>query len=159
MSASIIARLSAAALILVSGSALGEEQTLKFRLITTEVDGASFEAPGEAGHELSTWRSVGVAVFEDGRIAYKSFVVTIDSAGETGNYSGYSTYTFENGDALTLSFTGGWGENGEGGDYEVISGTGAFEGATGTGRFDGVDDPWEDAYLSEGSFTLNLPNN
>ena len=75
------------------------------------------------------------------------------------NYSGYSTYTFENGDALTLSFTGGWGENGGGGDYEVISGTGAFEGATGTGRFDGVDDPWEDASLADGSFTLNLPKN
>ena len=38
-------------------------------------------------------------------------------------------------------------------------GTGAFEGATGTGRFDGVDDPWEDASLADGSFTLNLPKN
>ena len=159
MNASIIAWLSAAALILVSGSAVGEEQTLKFRLITTEVDGTSFEAPGEAGHELGTSRSVGVAVFEDGRIAFKTYIITIDSAGETGNYSGYSTYTFENGDALTLSFTGGWDESGEGGDYKVISGTGAFEGTTGTGRFDGVDDPWEDAYLANGSFTLNMPGN
>ena len=49
MSKIIIARLSAAALVLVCGSAYAADQTLKFRLITTEIEGASFEAPGEAG--------------------------------------------------------------------------------------------------------------
>jgi hypothetical protein len=81
-----------------------------------------------------------------------------DSAGDTGEYSGYSTYTFENGDSITASFTGAWDPNTDAGDYKVISGTGAYKGATGTGRFDGVKNPWgEDTYLANGSFTLSIP--
>ena len=42
-------------------------------------------------------------------------------------YTGYSTYTFQDGDSLTLKFTGGWGQERNGGDYEVLSGTGVFK--------------------------------
>ena len=101
--------------------------------------------------------AAGVAVFEDGRIAYKDFVVFTDGTAEEGEWRGYSTYTFENGDLLTLKFTGGWSASGSGGDYEVLSGTGAFEGATGTGRFDGVQTAWEGASLFNGSFDLDVP--
>ena len=82
-----------------------------------------------------------------------------DGSDEEGSYSGYSTYTFQDGDSLTLKFTGGWSAEGDGGDYEVLSGTGVFKGASGTGRFDAVEEPWDDANLFDGSFTLKLAGN
>lgn len=44
--------------------------------------------------------------------------------------------------------------HGDGGDYEVISGSGAFEDATETGRFDGVENSWENANLCDGTITV-----
>ena len=149
--------LVAAAVALSAGAAFAEEQTLKFRLVTMPVEQVAFTAPSDVGHDLSVAKEVGVAVFDDGRIAKKTFVIMTNSAGATGEYSGYSTYTFENGDSITASFTGSWGAETDGGDYKLISGTGAYEGATGTGRFDGVENPWEDTYLANGSFTLSTP--
>lgn len=143
-----------------AGSAGAETKTMTYKLITMPVESAAFEAPGDAGHTVLARRQVGVAVFDDGRIAYKTFVNLIDSAGATGNYSGYSTYTFENGDSLTLSFVGDWGDETPGGDYVVIKGTGAFKGATGTGRFDDREDqPWDGVYYANGKFTLDIPGN
>ena len=64
---------------------------------------------------------MGVAVFEDGRIAHKRFVEVSDDTTEAGTYKGYSTYTFVNGDSLTLSYTGSWDANGGRGEYKVLS--------------------------------------
>jgi len=109
------------------------------------------------GHAVGATKYAGTAVFEDGRIAYKTVVSTSESAGETGSYSGYSTYMFENGDALVVKFTGGWSPDSNGGDYQVVSGIGAYEGATGTGRFDAVKNPWKDADMFEGTISVRLP--
>src|SRR4051812_38458247 len=84
------------------------------------------------------WEYTGVALFEDGRIATKKFVDVSDETADSGAFRGYSTYTFQNGDSLTLSYTGGWDANGAKGAYKVVSGTGAFSGATGTGEFKSV---------------------
>ena len=137
-------------------SVAAEEQTLKFRLVTKQISGTVVEAPNVEGRSLAAGKHAGVAVFEDGRIAYKDYVVMIDAGETEGSYSGYSTYTFRNGDSLTLRFTGGWGGERSGGDYEVLSGTGAFEKASGTGRFDALEEPWEGANLYQGIFTLTL---
>ena len=141
---------------LAAGSVAAEEQTLKFRLVTKQLSGSFMEVANVEGRTVSAGQYVGVAVFEDGRIAYKDFVLMIDGGKEEGSYSGYSTYTFQNGDSLTLRFTGGWSPDGEGGDYKFLSGTGAFKGASGTGRFDALKEPWDGANLYEGSFTLTL---
>lgn len=147
------------ATVLPLSQAMAEEQTLKFRLITRSVNSTNLETPVE-GRSLSLSQAAGVAVFEDGRLADKQFVVHTDNAGADGSYAGYSTYTFQNGDSLTLSFTGGWGAGGNGGgDYTVVSGTGAYEGATGTGRFDPVKNPWENANLFDGVFNLTVGGN
>ena len=87
----------------------------------------------------------------------KDFVIAEDGTEEAGTASGYSTYTFENGDSLTARFTFEWSPTGAAGDYQVLSGTGAFEGATGTGHFEGAQEAWKDADLLEGSFTLDVP--
>ncbi len=141
---------------LAAGSVAAEEQTLKFRLLTKKISGDVLQVANVEGRSVGAGQYVGVAVFEDGRIAYKEFVSMTDAGKAEGSYSGYSTYTFQNGDSLTLKFIGGWGEKRNGGDYEVLSGTGAFKGASGTGRFDALKEPWDGASLFEGSFTLTL---
>lgn len=143
----------ALASVLTIGSAAAQEETLKFRLVTRMINATFVEAPVE-GHSLGAGQWAGVAIFEDGRLADKQFVMTMDNGGAEGSYSGYSIYTFQNGDTLTLKFTGGWGADRDGGDYEVVSGTGAYEGATGTGRFDAIEEPWDRANLYD--VTINV---
>ena len=143
----------------LTGPGLGwaGEVTLPFRLVTQEIGSADFDAPEGIGRVVSASQNVGTAVFEDGRIAHKTFVTYGDSGADSGGFTGYSAYVFENGDRLNLKFVGGWSSEGLGGDYEVLSGTGAFAGATGTGRFDAVGAAWEGATLYNGQFTLDLP--
>ncbi len=136
------------------GGTQAEQQTLKFRLITTTINEAVFNAANIEGYSVSAQQEAGAAVFEDGRVAFKEFVIGVDSRGDTGDFVGYSTYTFANGDSMTFRFTGGWGAEGMGGDHELVSGAGAYQGAVGTGRFDAVDDPWDNAGLFDGSFTI-----
>ncbi len=144
---------------MAGGSVAAEEQTLSFRLVTKKISGPVLQAANVEGRAVSAGDYVGVAVFEDGRIAYKEFVLIMDAGSAEGSYSGYSTYTFQNGESLTLKFVGGWDQKREGGDYQVLSGTGTFKGATGTGRFDALKEPWDGASLYEGSFTLTLAGN
>ena len=139
------------------GSAAAEEETLKFRLITTGGDETTVEAPNMEGRSLSSGQYRGVAVFEDGRIAFKEWVGASDSGGAEGSFFGYSTYTFQNGDSLILKYTGGWGADGLVGEYEVLSGTGAYEGATGTGRFTAAEEPWDNANLLEVTINVTTP--
>lgn len=136
-------------------AAQAEEKILKFRLVVQPIK-EPIDLPEIGGHKLSAGEYMGVAVFEDGRIAYKRFVEQDDDITDSGSFKGYSTYTFQNGDSLTLSYVGGWDANGPKGDYKLISGTGAYEGATGTGSFKAVAEPWEEATLLEGEFRLTL---
>lgn len=144
------------AAMVVGSSAMAEEQTLRFKLVTHKVSGPWLQAANVEGHGVGAGEYVGMATFEDGRIAFKEFILVNDGSDVEGTYSGYSTYTFQGGDSLTLRFTGSWGPEGDGGDYEVLSGTGAFKGATGTGRFDAVEEAWESANLYDGSWKLTL---
>ncbi len=116
-----------------------------------------FGRPNVEGESVGAGEYAGVAVFEDGRLANKEFVLSMDNKGAEGAHSGYSTYTFENGDSLTMSFSGGWNANRGGGDYQILSGTGAYEGATGTGSFDAVENSWENADLYDGILTVMKP--
>jgi hypothetical protein len=152
-----IAAVAAALTLLAAGSVAAKEQTLKFRLITKQLSGSFMGVANVEGRSVGAGEYAGVAVFDDGRIAYKDFVLMSDGTNEGGSYSGYSTYTFQDGDSLTLKFTGGWGPKGDAGDYEVLSGTGAFAAATGTGHFEAVDEPWDGANLYDGSFKITLP--
>ncbi len=137
--------------------AAAEQITLPFRLVTQVTQSMNHDAPTGEGRSVAVSSAVGTATFEDGRIAHKNFVYTSEDGPESGTFAGYSSYVFENGDALNLRFTGGWSSERVGGDYEVLSGTGAFEGATGTGRFDAAGADWEGASLWTGSFSLDIP--
>jgi hypothetical protein len=68
------------------------------------------------------------------RRAAVAFVYLDDSTETVGGGSGYSTYTFENGDSLTAKFTYDWSFAGLKGVYDVVSGTGAYQGAPASSR-------------------------
>lgn len=142
---------------LLAAPVIAEEQTLEFTFTTHTIEEVAMPAPGDMGHSLSVARAAGTAVFSDGRLADKQFTYSGDDGSESGAFNGYSIYTFQNGDQIRASFTGGWSSEGVGGDYTVLAGTGAYEGVTGTGRFDAADNPWEDTSLWSGSFKLTLP--
>lgn len=140
----------------LAGSAAAEEQRLKFKVVMTKTGGETIDVPGLEGRALGAEKYAGAAVFDDGRLAYKTVVLTVDHSGDTGKYTGFSTYNFENGDVLVVKFVGTLTPAGGGGDYEVVSGAGAYEGATGTGRFDAVENPWKDADMFEGTISVKL---
>ena len=153
----LVKTLAVVALVGAAPVAHASEVTLKFRLVTTDTSATVLEAANVAGRVVGAHDAVGVAVFEDGRLALKRFVYTDDGTEAEGDMKGYSTYTFENGDSITASFTGGWDAQGLGGDYTVLSGTGGYAGATGTGHFGTTTVPWEGAARFDGSFTLEVP--
>jgi len=140
----------------IAASASAEDQTLRFRVVLTKVSTDSLEVANQPGRTMSLERVVGVAVFEDGRIAFKVVTGTVDGTANAGSYAGYATYTFESGDSITVKYGGEWPSD-TGGSAEVLSGTGAYEGVTGTVQFTTVEDPWEDANIDEGIFTINVP--
>ena len=133
------------------------EVTLNFRLVTTDTNCTVLPVTNGGGRTVAARDAVGVAVFEDGRLALKRFVYTEDATQTEGDAHGYSTYTFENGDSFTASFDAHWGAEGLQGTYQVLSGTGAYEGATGTGSFGITTFPWEGANRYDGAFTLEVP--
>jgi hypothetical protein len=142
------------AVLTYSMPATAEEQTLKGRLVVTQPTGTSTALPSYGGHTFNANKYSGVAVFEDGRVAYKQYIESSDDTEAGGDFKGYSIYTFQNGDSLTMSYTGGWKGNGFTGEYKVLSGTGAYAGASGTGAFKSVDEPWQDASMAD--VTLKL---
>jgi len=109
------------AVLTYSMPATAEEQTLKGRLVVTQPTGTSTALPSYGGHTFNANKYSGVAVFEDGRVAYKQYIESSDDTEAGGDFKGYSTYTFQNGDSLTMSYTGGWKGNGYTGEYEVLS--------------------------------------
>ena len=138
-------------------SAQAGEQKLKFRFVTQMI-GEPGNLPEIAGHKITAGHYMGVATFEDGRIAHKDFVDVSDDTENSGTFKGYSTYTFQNGDSITASYTGGWDAGGAHGDYQVVSGTGAFSGASGTGGFTAAEAKWTAAaFLWDGWFDLKTP--
>jgi hypothetical protein len=145
--------------LLSSGAALAEEQTLRFKLVITTTSDATMDLPSITDQSLVASEAVGVAFFEDGRVAFKRFALATIRGKEDGNWMGLSTYTFENGDALNLQFSGSWSPEGSQVEYTLLSGAGAFEGATGTGELTGINTSWTDALLFDGSFTLQVPGN
>jgi hypothetical protein len=138
------ALVSAAALFTSSVAPLAGEQTLEFKLVVQAIDAKTVQAPNIEGRTLTAGNFFGVAYFKDGRVAVKDFIGAADLLKGMGSFRGYSTYTFEGGDTLVLSYVAESKETGLHGNYTVVSGTGAYSNATGTGAFDSVQTKWTD---------------
>ena len=143
------------------GDVSAAEETLECRLymgrateITDRVE------PTFSPVSLGTLRRSAVCVFADGRIAEKQFVeISAErDSGAVGTAVGYSVYGFENGDTLMARFDGGWGADGYSGEYEILSGTGRFEGASGDGTITSVASEWKTTEVVDIVLNVTLPD-
>jgi hypothetical protein len=128
------------------GAAHAAEKTLEFQLVTKYLDPRTLDAPNVEDQTITQSKAFGVAVFKDGRIGTKDYIVANDKHKDAGTAFGYSTYTFDDG-SVTARFTGTFGPQGTHGEYKILSGTGAYAGATGSGTFDSVPNPFKNIGL------------
>jgi hypothetical protein len=134
--------ISAIALLVGSNiAAIAADQTLKFKLVTFYIG----EKDGQS-------HMVGVSVSPDGTLGTKDFY---DKQGENGASTGHSTYNFPKG-SLVVNYSGASTGTQTGGHYvgkyEIVSGTGAYQGATGGGSIDG---DWGDKSPLKGAGLYN----
>ena len=133
------------ALALLVGSnvmAVAADQTLKFKLVAFTV-----------GEKDGEYHMVGATVAPDGAIGTKDFSVKED---QNGNGTIHSTYYFPNGSIVTSgSFVDTATQTGGHvvGKIQIVSGTGAYQGATGGGPFDG---DWGDKSPLKGAGLFNI---
>lgn len=144
---------------LMATPAVAAEETLNLRLVTRDIVDAVHTDSAIEGLALGAHEAVGVAVFDDGRIAYKEYVwIGYEGENAPNPQPGFSSYVFQNGDSLQLSFMAGPRDDGFYVDYTVLSGTGAYAGATGTGQIKAAEASWDDAGYFEGSITVTTPD-
>src|SRR6202042_2290496 len=96
---------------------------------------------------------VGATVSPDGRIGTKDFSVKED---QNGKGTGRSTYHFPDGSIVTTdSFVDTATQTGGHvvGKIQIVSGTGAYQGATGSGSFEGG---WGDKSPLKNAMLLNI---
>ncbi len=136
---------------LTTAPAYAAGKTLEFQLVTKYLEPQTLEATNVADQAITQSKAFGVAVFKDGRIGTKDFIVALDKHKGAGTAFGYSTYTFDDG-SITARFTGAFDSKGGHGDYTILSGTGAYAGATGTGTYDKLQNP----YTGTGLFRVRL---
>jgi hypothetical protein len=114
--------ISAIALLIGSNvMAVAGDQTLKFKLVTFYIG----EKDGES-------HLVGVSISPDGTLGTKDFY---NKSGENGASTGHSTYYFPNGSLVANYSVVSTGTQTGGhivGKYQILSGTGVYQGATGT---------------------------
>jgi hypothetical protein len=133
------------ALALLIGSnvmAVAADQTLKFKLVAFNV-----------GEKEGEYHFLGATVSPDGTIGTKDFSVKED---QNGTGAGRSTYYFPGGSIVTTdSFVDTATQTGGHvvGKLQIVSGTGAYEGATGTGAFEG---DWGDKSPLKNAMLLNI---
>ena len=133
------------ALALLVGSnvvAIAADQTLKFKLVAFNT-----------GEKDGEYHFVGATISPDGTIGTKDFSVKED---QNGKGVGHSTYYFPTGSIVTSdSFADTATQTGGHvvGTIQIISGTGAYQGATGTGSLEGG---WGDKSPLKNAMLLNI---
>jgi len=121
---------------------MAADQTLKFKLVTFYIG----EKNGES-------HFAGVSISPDGTIGTKDFY---DKAGDNGASTGHSTYYFPDGSLVANYSAVSTGTQTGGhivGKYQIVSGTGAYQGATGGGSIDG---DWGDKSPLKGAALYNI---
>jgi hypothetical protein len=133
------------ALALLVGSnvvAIAADQTLKFKLVAFNT-----------GEKNGEYHFLGATVAPDGTIGTKDFSVKED---QNGKGAGHSTYYFPGGSIMTSdSFVDTATQTGGHvvGTTQIVSGTGAYQGATGSGSFEGG---WGDKSPLKNAMLLNI---
>lgn len=156
MRKSLAVLLSGVALVYAASTASAGEQVLEFKLVTKPIDVKVMEVANVEGQTVSSGKYFGVAIFKDGRIGVKEFISSQDLLKGTGPFSGYSTYTFEDG-SITARYTGSIKEGKPKGEYTILSGTGAYANATGTGTIESAASPFKGVGLLDIKLVVKTP--
>ncbi len=79
------------------GAAYAGENTLEFQLVVKYLEPRTLDASNIEDQAITQAKGFGVAVFKDGRIGTKDFIMAVDKHKDAGTGFGYSTYKFEDG--------------------------------------------------------------
>lgn len=135
--------------------AYGSEVLMSGRLILQDGNQGWEENTPAPNSKIKSGYTIGIAIFDDDTIAEKQYIFAQNNRESDGSLSGFSLYTFPNGDALLMEFEASWTEDGLTGNYlRVVEGTGRFSGASGDGTFHGVAGPWYETIMAD--FKLRL---
>lgn len=149
--------------VLISAApAISEEETLECTLYIAEsMDAAVMHqvSVDSAAESLVTLRRAGYCVFADGSVADKQFVMVnrVVDGGQRGTNQGYSVYTLDNGDTISVEFDGGWNKGPYSGVYKILGGTGAYADAKGDGTISGTDSPWKTSSVVKIVLNIETP--
>ncbi len=147
---------------LMAGHANADNRTLSCKLYnasSTADETITKVTLKQSAQALTASRTASFCVFEDGTVAEKQFVNVqraVDD-GANGMVLGISVYTMPNGDSITATFTGDWGNTGFVGAYKIIDGTGEFNNAKGDGSFTGAESPWPTSNLFDVVLNVTTP--
>lgn len=116
-------------------------ETLTWRSISHIDETHAFVLAETGGYTVGTGKGNGLGFFPKDQIATVTLGYTIDYLKGEGHFLAYEAYTFPDGAALILRRNGKTRVAGKGaeftGDFEVVGGSGRYEGARGTGTFTG----------------------
>jgi len=144
-------------LVLSFAEIYASELQLQGRLLLQDTKFGWDENTPATHSRLKSGYTIGVAMFDNGSVAEKTYVYAQNNRENDGSLAGYSLYTFPNGDSLLFEFDATWDESGLKAIYpSVIKGTGKFEGATGSGIVTGVAGPWYETIMADVILELKL---
>jgi hypothetical protein len=111
---------------------MAETRNAKFINRVTKME--SVPIPDAEGHSVGMAVIEGATISEDGELAWQKVVIIFDGVKGTGPFTQYATTTFQDGSTIT-GYTKGTSGGGSPAKqaFEIVHGTGRFQGIKGTG--------------------------
>ena len=121
-------------------AAQAEAEELNSRLISTITKVETNKIDDQEGHVVGTFERKGLMVHENGEVANELNRGIFDNVGGVSKWQGYCLQTFKDGSTMMMKHHGTnvKGQIAEA-SFELIKGTGRFEGIKGGGTFTGQD--------------------
>ncbi len=131
--------LAISAWVLGSASPIQAEE-LKCRLVSTVTKVDTHKVDDQEGHLVGTLERKGLMLHDNGEVANELNKVIFDRVKDISKWQGYCLQTFQDGSTIMMKHQG-TNEKGKVAEasFELIKGTGRFEGIKGQGTFTGQD--------------------
>lgn len=132
-----------------------QAEDLKCKLISTVTKVDINKVDDQEGHIVGTLERKGLMIHENGEVANELNKVIFDRVKEGSKWQGYCLQTFKDGSTIMMKHQG-TNEKGQivAASFELIKGTGRFEGIKGKGTFTGQDHGSFNYLQFTGTYTL-----